>query len=260
MNKKNFSLSIVTVSYNNAATIRQTIESVLSQTYTDFEYVIVDGASTDGTLEIIKEYSDKIRWISEPDRGLYFAMNKGWKLAQNEFVGYINADDFYNDSEVLESVANAIRKNPDTWATYGDLAYVQADAPENIVRYWKAGDYRRRSFLFGWMPPHPTFFLRRQGFEIFGGFKATKFTSAADYELMLRVLYKNRVIPIYVPKLLVRMRVGGVSNRSVLNRLRGNWEDFRAWWVNRRWPLLFFTFILKPLRKIPQYYTRPKDL
>jgi len=259
MNKKDFSFSIITVTYNNAATIRQTIESVLGQTYKNLEYIIIDGASTDGTVEIIREYADRVQWISEPDRGLYFAMNKGWRLAKNEFVGFINADDFYNNHEVLETIADTIKRNPNTWATYGDLAYVEADNTDKILRYWEAGPYKRKSFIMGWMPPHPTFFVRRHAFELFGGFKATSFRSAADYEFMLRILYRNRITPTYIPQLLVRMRVGGVSNRSVMNRFRGNWEDWKAWRSNNYWPY-FFTLIFKPLRKIPQFFKQPKNI
>lgn len=258
LNHRVFSFTVVTVSFNNVTTIRETIESVLAQTHPDIEYIIVDGASTDGTVDIIKEYGDRITWISEPDRGLYFAMNKGWKMATGEYLGYLNADDFFNRNDVIESMVRELRVNPQIFAFYGDLAYVKADDTSKIVRYWKAGSYWRYSFLFGWMPPHPTFYAKRLAIKAVNGFRAQEFKSAADYQLMLGLLYKERIPAHYIPILMVRMRVGGISNSSFKNRLRALREDRRAWKV---YGLIcwFPTLILKPLRKIYQYFYRPKD-
>jgi len=255
---RKYVFTVITVSFNNATTIRQTIESVLSQTHPDIEYLLIDGGSTDGTIDIVKEYGDKISWVSEPDPGLYHAMNKGWKQATGEFLGYLNADDFFDNPDVIASMVNVLRVQPNIWALYGDLAYVKADNPQEIVRYWDAGSYWRFSFFFGWMPPHPTFYLRRSAFTLLGGFRSDSLKSAADYELMLRMLYIHRLPAAYVPKLLVRMRLGGISNQSLKNRVRGMLEDRRAWKVNRKisW---FITLLMKPVRKIYQFIYRPKN-
>lgn len=249
--------SIVTVSYNNSETLLETIQSVLCQQFIDFEYWVIDGASTDGTLEILQSFGDKISWISEPDGGIYDAMNKGWKHAKGEFVAYLNADDFYDNPLVLSQMDEALRLKENVWAGYGDLAYVDFSNTHQIRRYWKSGTYIRDSFLSGWMPPHPTFFLKKAAFEQFGGFRNDELKSAADYELMLRMLYVNQLSAAYCPHLMVRMRTGGESNKNIKNRLRGNREDKKAWNLNHIEPGLF-TFLLKPLRKIPQYWNRPK--
>jgi glycosyltransferase len=153
-------------------------------------------------------------------------------------------------------MAGIFQKFPDSWAVYGDLAYVDAENTDRIVRYWKAGSYRRESFLYGWMPPHPTFYIRRDAFELFHGFQSSEFKSAADYELMLRMLYLNRLPAVYSSGLKVKMRVGGISNRNLSNRIRANREDVRAWTINGLKPA-FYTMWLKPLRKVFQYILRP---
>lgn len=255
---RRISFSVITVCFNNVSTIRQTIESVLGQDHPDLEYLLVDGGSTDGTLDIIQEYGDRLSYISEPDHGLYFAMNKGWKMATGEFIGYLNADDFFDHSRVVSTMAEQVRFYPDVWALYGDLAYVNADNPDQIVRYWEAGFYWRWAFFFGWMPPHPTFYLRKSAFILFGGFRADRFRSAADYELMLRMLYRHHLPAKYIPSLMVRMRMGGISNKSLRNRVRATLEDRKAWKVNGM--ISFFpTLILKPLRKVYQFFYRPKS-
>jgi glycosyltransferase involved in cell wall biosynthesis len=254
--ERDYSFTVITVSFNNASTIRQTIESVLSQTWQKLEYLVIDGGSTDGTIEILREFDGRLRWISEPDDGLYFAMNKGWRKASSEFVGFLNADDFFAHEGVVSEMVSVLRRHPDSWAVYGDLAYVRADDPQKIVRFWKSGKYSRSSFRFGWMPPHPTFYLRRDAFEFFDGFAEGNLKSAADYELMLRMLFKNRLSAVYSPGIKVKMRVGGISNQNLKNRLRGNREDALAWQMNNL-KSYFFTLWLKPLRKVFQYIRRP---
>ena len=253
---QSFTFSIVTVSLNNSATLVQTIESVLNQSFTNFEYLVLDGGSTDGTIEILKSYESRLKWISERDHGIYNAMNKGWQMAQGEYVAYLNADDFYNHNEVLLKMATLLKNDPIAFAGYGDLAYVDAKQPEKIIRYWKTGMYSATSFLMGWMPPHPTFFLKKVAFEKFGGFREETLKSAADYELILRMLYKNNLKAVYCEDLLVRMRVGGESNKNIENRIRGNKEDRLAWELNQLKPF-WFTLWLKPFRKIFQFIQRP---
>jgi glycosyltransferase involved in cell wall biosynthesis len=244
-------VSIITVAYNSSATIRDTIESVLSQDYADFEYILVDGQSTDDTLEIIRSYNHPgIRWISEPDKGIYDAMNKGVQMATGDIIGILNSDDFYTDSQVLSKVAKTFSEQQ-VESVYSDLAYVDASDVNKIVRYWKSGKYKEGSFLAGWMPPHPTFFVQRSVYEKYSQFDV-RLKSAADYELMLRFIHRFKISVAYIPETLVKMRAGGVSNASFLNRFRANREDRLAWEYNKLTPKLY-TLMLKPLRKVQQF-------
>ncbi|WP_017729777.1 glycosyltransferase family 2 protein [Nafulsella turpanensis] len=244
-------ISVVTVVYNNINTIRETIESVLGQDYPDLEYIIVDGASTDGTLELVKGYGSRIsRFISEPDKGLYDAINKGIKLASGDVVGLLHSDDLFYHSGVVSKIAKAFQQNA-VDSVYADLHYVAQHDTLRVVRDWRSGEYKRNRFQRGWMPPHPTFYVKKVFYERFGLYD-TEFKSAADYELMLRLLYKHGISTHYIPDTLVKMRVGGESNRSLKNRLRANKEDFMAWKKNNLHPK-FYTRFLKPLRKLPQF-------
>lgn len=244
-------VSIITATRNSAATVRDTIECVLRQSYPNIEHVIVDGNSTDGTMEIVRSYGDQIsKVISEPDRGIYDAMNKGIRLTTGDVIGILNSDDFYNHSFVVEKVVDALERSGMD-SVYGDLQYVDPVEIKRVVRNWRAGNFNRRRFLYGWMLPHPTFFVRREVYERLGLFH-THFSCAADYELMLRFLYKGGVTTSYIPEVLVRMRAGGVSNASLWHRLVANREDREAWRINGLQPP-FFTTWLKPIRKISQF-------
>ncbi|MBC7919826.1 MAG: glycosyltransferase [Ferruginibacter sp.] len=249
-------VSIVTAVYNGSSTLAQTIESVLSQTYPHLEHIIVDGASRDNTVDIIRGYEGKIaRWVSEPDRGIYDAMNKGLRLATGDIIGILNADDFYESAHVISKVV-ALFERERVEVLYGDLLYVDADHPEKIVRYWEAKSYRENAFRRGWMPPHPTFFVKRGVYQRHGLFDE-RFRCSADYEMMLRLIHKHRLQPAYLPEVLVRMRTGGVSNQSLKSRLVANREDYLAWASNGLKPA-FYTMWLKPLRKLYQYLVRPR--
>ena len=247
-------ITIITVAYNAATTIANTIKSVLNQTYKNLEYVIVDGCSKDGTIEIIKSFADeRITFISESDKGIYDAMNKGIGLATGNIVGILNSDDFYADIDVLEKVVEGfIATNCE--ALYGNLLYVDAIDTKKIIRTWVAGNYNHNNFLQGWMPPHPTFFVRREIYEKYGKFN-TSLKSAADYELLLRFLYKHKIAAYYLPKILVHMRTGGISNRNIVNRIKANLEDRKAWKMNNIKPR-FYTLFLKPVRKINQFFIK----
>lgn len=245
-------ISIITITFNAAATIRTAIESVLSQSYPNIEYIIVDGGSTDGTLEILKEYGSKIQWKSEPDKGIYDAMSKGVSRATGDIIGMVNADDFYPDEQVLQRVADAFQENPKLDAVYGDLHYVDAGDTSKVVREWMAGEFKKDLFLLGWMPPHPTFFLTKQAYLTYGAYNPI-FKSAGDYELMLRMLYKHELIAKYIPHVQMKMRTGGVSNVSFRNRIRANNEDYQAWILNGLRPK-WYTRFAKPLSKIRQWF------
>jgi len=214
-------ISIITVVRNNKDTIKDAIDSVLSQTYKNTEYIIVDGGSTDGTVELIKEYGDKIdKFISEPDNGIYDAMNKGLSLATGDVIGILNSDDVYFDNKVLEKVAKRF-EGTNIDSLYGDLYYVKEKDLNAIVRYWKSSEFIQGSFAKGWHPPHPSFFVKRHIYEKYGYFDLDMKVSA-DFELMLRFLEKYKIFTAYLPSVLVRMRTGGESNRSIKNMITGN--------------------------------------
>lgn len=244
-------ISIITVSFNSAKTIRQTIESVLSQDYDDLEYIVVDGASKDGTVEILKEYESKIKYISEPDKGIYDALNKGVKLATGEVIGTIGGDDFYPNTHVISHIAKAFQDFK-TDAIYGDKQYVNMGDDDTIVRYWRSGEYQRENWLKGWMPPHLSFYLKKSAFEQFG-YYITDFTCSGDYELMLRMLYKHKLTAHYLPEVVMTMRNGGTSTASWKHRYRANMEDRKAWRINGLKPH-WFTLWLKPISKISQLF------
>jgi len=244
-------VSIITAVYNNKDTIKDAIESVLSQTYKNIEYIIIDGASTDGTVDIIRNYGDKIdKFISEKDNGIYDAMNKGINLASGDIVGILNSDDFYVDNRVIEKVVDVF-ENKTIDSLYGDLVYVDKDNIDKIVRYWKSREYKEGLFKKGWHPAHPTFFVKREVYEKYGMFNLD-FKIAADYELMLRFLEKYKITTAYLPEILVKMRVGGESNRSIKNIIRANIECYKAWKNNglKIDPLII---IRKPFFKLFQY-------
>lgn len=243
-------ISIITATYNSAATVADTLRSVAAQDHPEVEHVVVDGLSTDETLQIVGSFPHVATCRSEKDQGIYDAMNKGISLATGDIVGILNSDDFYADPQVLSRVAAAFR-DPEVQAVYGDLVYVHPGQTTKVTRYWKAGSYRISSFRYGWMPPHPAFFVRRSVYDQLGVFN-TGLRSAADYELMLRILYKHRLKAAYIPNVLVRMREGGMSNASLKNRLKANREDRLAWKYNDVKPY-FFTLYLKPFRKIFQF-------
>ncbi len=248
-------LSVITVVYNAAATIEDTLRSVAAQTHPDVEHIVIDGGSNDGTLAILERYRGGIaRLVSEPDCGIYDAMNKGIALAGGEVIGLLNADDVYADGRVLGKIAQRFA-DPGVEACYGDLVYVAQDDPQRVVRYWKSCAYRDGLFEKGWIPPHPTFFVRRSVYQRYGGFDLT-YRLQSDFELTMRFLAVHHIRSVHVPEILVRMRTGGVSNRRLTNILKGNLEAYRACRKNglkvSRW------FIArKILSRIPQFFAKP---
>lgn len=243
--------SIITISYNSEKTIEDTITSVLSQNGVDLEYIIIDGGSKDGTLEIINKYKDKIsKIVSEPDRGVYDAMNKGVKLTTGDIIGILNSDDFYKDRNVLKDVSKVFHDG-DFDACYGDIEYVDRNDIKKIVRFWKSGEYRKDKLDTGWIMPHPAFFVKKEIYNKYGLFNSD-FKLAADYELMLRFLIKGLKIK-YLPKTLVTMREGGLSGQSFKQRKIGWQELKKAWGVNSL-PVPNFFIFKRLLSKIKQYF------
>ena len=219
-------ITVITVAYNSDATIGETLGSVARQTYSDVECLVIDGASNDQTVEAAKARAPlRTRIISEPDTGIYDAMNKGFRLASGEIIGFLNADDMFADDRVLSRVSAAF-EDPEIEACFGDLLYVTEDN-RSVVRYWKSRPFVIGSFARGWSPAHPTFYIRRSALERFGGFDLS-YRLAADTELMMRYLEKGGVRSVYIPQVQIRMRVGGATNRSLRNIFRQNQEIFRA--------------------------------
>jgi glycosyltransferase involved in cell wall biosynthesis len=244
-------VTIITVTYNSAKWLEQCIQSVIGQHYHDIEHIIIDGGSTDATLDIIKRYEPHIaQWISEKDDGMYDAINKGMKMATGDIIGTLNSDDILASRDVIGSIVNSFTYY-DVEAVYGDIVYVQPSNTQQIIRVWKGNEYNRQKFKFGWMPAHPSFYISKKLIERCGYYE-THFYSASDYEFMTRYLYYYKVNARYLPKLVVKMRAGGMSNGSIARRLRANRRDYLAMKKNNI-PFALFVSILKPLRKLRQY-------
>lgn len=247
-------ISIITVAFNSAATIADTMRSVAEQTYHDIEHLVIDGASTDDTVAEVRAHGKHVaKLASEPDHGIYDAMNKGLALATGNFVGFLNADDMLASPEVVAMIARAAAVRG-TDAVCGDLVYVRQNRPDEVFRYWRCGHFTPSRLRFGWMPPHPTLYVRRALVDELGGFD-TRLRIAADYEFMLRYLSRAGTEVRYVPQVLVKMRMGGASNRSLRAVLRKSHEDLLALKRNRAGGLL--TLLCKNARKLPQFFASP---
>jgi len=244
-------ISIITSVYNNKETITEAIKSVLSQTYDDIEYIVVDGASTDGTVDVIRKYEGQIStFISEPDKGIYDGLNKGVALATGDVVGFLHSDDLYEDEHVVAQIAEAF-KIDDVDSIYGDLVYVSKEDTSKVVRYWKSGAYSLKKLENGWMPPHPTFYVKRKVYEAFGAFD-TSFNISADYDTILRFLGREGITTRYIPEVLIKMRVGGESNKSLKNLILKTQEDLRAVKNNNVGNIR--SIFIKNISKIPQFF------
>ena len=248
-------ISIITVTYNAQKYLQDCIDSVCGQTYDDIEHIIIDGKSTDDTLSIIKDNNCSIsKWISEEDNGMYHAINKGIALATGDVVGILNSDDILANNQVISKIAAAFTNN-DIDALYGDLQYVAAQNTDKVVRRWKGKPFHKKLFKQGWMPAHPTFYMKRELVKEHGGYE-NHFKTAADYEFMARYLYKHNLSAFYLPNLIVKMRCGGQSNKSWYARIRANRRDYLAMKKNGI-PLPLVVSILKPLSKLHQFAKLP---
>ncbi len=224
-------VSIITAVFNQRDTIEDALDAVDHQLHDEVEHLVIDGASNDGTAELLERYRNQINvLISEKDQGIYDALNKGIQLATGEVVGFLHADDLFADDQVVSRIASAFA-DPAVEAVYGDLVYVSKSDTGRVIRHWHAGAFSPRRLSWGWMPPHPTFYARRSVYDRLGAFD-TRLRIAADYDCMLRFLGRGGVLPAYIPEVLVKMRVGGVSNRSIANILRKSREDYRALTTN----------------------------
>jgi glycosyltransferase len=244
-------ISLITVTYNSEKFLSSCIESVIKQNYNNIEHIIVDGNSTDSTLSIIKKYEKNIAaYISEPDNGMYDAINKGIKLATGDVIGILNSDDMLVSEDTIQNIVNAFNEN-NVDSVYGDLQYVDQQVTDRVFRVWKGKQYNRNLFKMGWMPGHPTFYIKKSLIDKFGGYENHYYT-AADYEFMARYLYKYNVSSHYLPQLIVKMRTGGASNKNLNQRIRANRRDYLAMKSNAI-PMPFLVSILKPLIKVHQF-------
>jgi glycosyltransferase involved in cell wall biosynthesis len=248
-------ISIITVVLNNVETINDAIRSVLEQTYKDIEYIVIDGDSNDGTIDAIKSYGSKIdKFVSEKDNGLYDAMNKGIGMASGDVIGILNSDDVYFDNDVIKNIINVINTYK-VDSVYGDLYYVKKNNLQSILRYWKSSDFKKGAFAKGWHPPHPSFFVKRNVYTKYGLFNLNM-NVAADFELMLRFLEKHEISSTYLPKVIVRMRMGGASNNNLKNILAGQQAILKSFDHNKIKVNKFMYFIYRYFPKIIQLIKR----
>ncbi|MDW1644335.1 MULTISPECIES: glycosyltransferase family 2 protein [Vibrio] len=246
-------VSIITATYNSSETIVDTLKSLEQQSYPDIEYIIIDGASKDNTLEVVRQNCTRVsKIISEPDKGIYDALNKGIQAATGDVIGFLHSDDLFAYPDAVADIVATLEKNQ-SQAAYADLAYVSKDDTDKMVRLWTSGDYQRNKMLSGWMPPHPTFYMKRELYQSLGQFDLG-FKIAADYDSLLRYLWSNKVSMSYLPKVLIKMRVGGASNRSLGNIYKKTCEDIQALKNNNVfWPK---AILIKNFSKIPQFFRR----
>lgn len=247
-------ISVITATFNSSNTILDCIGSINIQTYPDIEHIIIDGASKDNTIELIDTHQLRVKMmVSEPDKGIYDAMNKGIANATGDVVGLLNSDDFYFDKFALENVMN-IFKTTQADCVYADLFYVDRINTNKVVRHWKTGEFRPGAFRSGWHPAHPSFFLKRDVYNKFGGFDLT-FLLAADFELMLRMLEKHRISSVYLPVPLVKMRLGGETNKSLSNIYYQNLECIRAFKKNELKAGIFYP-VYRLIPKLKQFFNQ----
>lgn len=251
-----FKISIITAVLNGRATLESCIQSVLSQQYPNIEHIIIDGGSTDGTLDIIQKYNNDVAyWVSEPDHGIYDAMNKGIRLASGEIVGILNADDCYFDQNVLKKVSD-VMNDPSIDACYSDLVYVDMKDLNKVVRYWRSRHFEHGLFEKGWVPAHPTFFVRKKTYDNYGMFDLN-YKLAADFELLARFLVYYRIKTAYVPRIFVKMRLGGATNKSVANIVKQNSEIVQACRKNKIKISVPLFLMRKFLSRLHQFYIKP---
>lgn len=244
-------ISIITVTYNSAKTLADTLESVLHQKYDDYEYLVIDGGSKDSTVDIIKEFEPKfggkMKWISERDKGMYDGINKGIRMATGAVVGIINSDDFYHRQDIFQIINDSFVENPGIQAIYGDVRFVNPDNLDKTVRYYSSANFKPSKFRWGWMPAHPTFFTYKENFEKYGYYQYD-YHIAADYELLTRFLYTHKLPSKYIPVDFMKMRTGGRSTNGWRANVLLNKEIVRACKENGIWtcmPMLFLKYFVK---------------
>lgn len=243
-------VTIITATYNSAKTLKLNLDSVAKQLYHNIEHIIIDNASSDGTLELLNKYSHIARIISEKDAGIYDAMNKGIANATGDIIGILNSDDYLANENTIATIVSEFKATKAD-AVYGNLIYVKNNDPQKIKRVWVAGGYNPNLFYSGWMLPHPTFYVRKEVYERYGNYN-TSFRYAADYEMILRLLLKHKIAIAPIRAVIVYMLAGGAGNKNIGTRIKVNLEDRRAWETVGLAPK-WYTLHLKPMRKLWQY-------
>lgn len=244
-------VSIITVCYNSELTIRDAIESVLNQSYKNIEYIIIDGGSSDTTIDIVKSYGEKIhKFISEKDKGIYDAMNKGIEHATGDIIGLLNSDDFYIDNDVIKKIVYVFNDKK-TDSVYADLLYVGKNNVNKTIRYWKSKPYKDRLFYKGWQPPHPTFFVKKSIYSKFGYFNIDM-PFSNDFEILLRFIEKNKISTFYLPETIIKMRIGGESNKSIKNIIVQNYYCYKSFKMNNLKVSIFYP-VLRLFPKLLQF-------
>lgn len=248
-------VSIITATYNSSTHIKDCVKSVYNQLYSEIEHIIIDGASKDDTIDIIDSMPNRVaKIISEPDNGIYDAMNKGISAATGDIIGILNSDDFFSSNDVVSKIVKEFMENPELEGVYTNLYYVKQDDPDTIVRHWISKPFKERSFFKGWHPPHPTLYMRRSVYEKLGLFDLD-FSLAADFELMLRFFERYKIKTKYLPITTIRMRLGGATSKNLQNIRKQNFECMDAFRVNNfKPPLLYPIYRLVP--KLFQFMRR----
>lgn len=249
-------ISIITVTYNCVSVLSDCLNSVASQTYNNIEHIVIDGASTDGTLSLLNSKKHQLdTLVSELDEGIYDAMNKGIKIAKGDIIGFLNSDDFYANNEVISKVVSEFKKEPSLDACYADLIYVNQLNTSKIVRYFKSREFKQGLFSKGWCPPHPTFFARRSVYERFGNFDLN-FRIASDVELMMRFLEIHKINSRYIPEVWIKMRMGGTTNKNIKNIWAQNQEVISSFDKNGLSVNLIIFFINKIFSRFKQFFIK----
>ena len=250
-------ITIITVTFNSTSVINDCLESVKSQKYNNIEHVIIDGASTDGTLTLLENKREQFKTlISEPDKGIYHAMNKGIEIASGDIIGFLNSDDFYSNDEVISKVAKEFEKDPNLDICYADLIYVDQKNTKKTIRYFKSSEYKKGLFAKGWCPPHPTFFVRQSLYKKFGNFDLS-YRFASDVDLMMRFLEIKKIKSCYIPEVWIKMRMGGVTNKSIKNILIQNKEIIKSFNKNKIQINLLKFFTYKIFSRLVQRFKKP---
>lgn len=244
-------VSIITATYNSEKTIQRTINSVIHQDYENIEHIVIDGGSTDNTLKIIQKHKDSISmFVTEKDNGIYDALNKGIKLATGDIIGFLNSDDVYYNKHVISKIVNIFEKKK-TDLIYGNLVYQTKENSSNkIIRYWKSNTFENSYLKYGWMPPHPTLYCTKEVYNKYGLYNDS-YKIAADYDFILRVFKETALIKTYIPTVLVKMDIGGISNKSLVNIYKKTIEDYKAIKKNRIGGIV--TLLFKNFRKLNQF-------
>jgi len=251
-NNKSLKVSIITIVHNSVDTIRYAIQSVVHQDYQDIEYIIIDNCSDDGTIDIINNHIEDISiFFSERDGGIYDAINKGIKVSNGDIIGFLHSDDILKDRRVISNIVSTISESGYD-AIYGDLEYFDRNYSNKIKRYWKSNFFDIKKMKYGWMPPHPTFYTRRLIYDKYGYYNV-QYQISSDYEMLLRLLYVNKISVVYIPKVLVKMRSGGSSNDSIHSLLLKSFEDYK---IIKKYKLSLIALVWKNLSKAPQFFLR----